>query len=119
MAKQKLWFKKRTTRGRGRKVTGKTRLSRKNAVTEIYKNQRVYAHFLLKFTLFALLGMIWFGFGASVSIGGAKVDVFPIGLMVGLILVCFERFRIGRGIEIAILVVSAILSYVLPIGFVV
>ena len=116
--KSKLWFKKRTTRGKGRIVHGRPRLSRKNLETEIYKNQRVYSHFFLKFVLFAILGMIWFEFGAEVTIGGAKFGALPLGAAIGLILVCFERFRIGRGIELVILLAVGVLSYIFPIGIV-
>lgn len=118
MTKQKLWFKKRTTRGRGRIVRGRPRLSRKNLETEIYKNQRIYSHFLLKFVLFAILGMVWFEFGAEITIGGTKFAALPVGLAIGMILICFERFRIGKGIELAILLVAGLASYLLPIGIV-
>ena len=110
----KLWFKKRTTRGSGRKVTGKTKLTRKNAVREVYKNQRVYSHFFLKFVLFFMLGLIWFRLGAALG----PIEVIPVGLVVGLIIACFEKFRIGRGIEIAILIVAAAISYFSPVGLV-
>ncbi len=119
MAKQKLWYKKRTSRGGGRKVVGRPRLSRKNAATEIYKNQRVYSHFLLKFVIFALLGVVWIGIGAALKVGPIVIGIFPIGLAIGIVLICFERFRIGRGIEIAILLTMAAISYFLPIGLVI
>lgn len=114
MGRQKLWFKKRTTRGRGREVSGKTKLTKKNAIREIYKNQRVYSHFFLKFTLFFVLGLIWIRLGAALW----SIEVLPIGLAVGLIFACFETFRIGRGIEIGILVLASALSYFTPIGIV-
>jgi len=114
MARQKLWFKKRTTRGSGREVKGKTKLTRKNAVREIYKNQRVYSYFFLKFALFFILGLIWIKLGAPIGF----VKVLPIGLAIGLVVACFEKFRIGRGIEIVILILAAVLSYVTPVGIV-
>jgi hypothetical protein len=112
--KHKLWFKKRTTRGSGRAVTGKTKLTPKNVTREVYKNQRVYSHFFLKFTLFFVLGLIWVRLGAPLL----HLEVLPVGLAVGLIIACFEKFRIGRGIEIVILVVAAIISYFSPVGIV-
>jgi len=114
MVKQKLWFKKRTTRGGGRSVTGKTKLTPKNVSREVYKNQRVYSHFFLKLTLFFVLGLSWLTLGAP--LGG--LEVLPIGLAIGLVIACFEKFRIGRGLEIAILVVAAIISYFSPVGIV-
>jgi hypothetical protein len=114
MSRQKLWFKKRTTRGQGRKVAGKTRLTRKNVTREVYKNQRIYSHFFLKFTLFFILGLVWFRLGAPIG----SMEVFPVGLVVGLIIACFEKFRIGRGVEIVILLLAAVLSYFTPVGLV-
>lgn len=115
MAKQKLWFKKRTTRGRGRKVTGRERLTARNMNREIYKNQRVYSHFMLKLVLFMILGLTWFRLGAPLG----PIQVLPIGLAIGLLLAVFERFRIGRQIEIVILIVAAAVSYVSPVGIVI
>jgi len=113
MAKRtRLWFKKRTTRGQGREVKGKTKLTRKNAIREIYKNQRIYSHFFLKFTLFFVLGLVWFRLGAPIGF----ITVVPVGLTIGLIIACFEKFRIGRGIEIGILLISATLAYFFDIG---
>lgn len=114
MTKQKLWFKKRTTRGRGREVRSKTKLTPKNLNREIYKNQRIYSYFFLKFTVFLILGLTWIRLGVPVGV----VQVLPIGLFIGLIVAVFERFRIGRRIEIAILVIAATISYFSPIGIV-
>jgi predicted exporter len=115
MKRQKLWFKKRTTRGRRREVKGKTKLTKKNAVREIYKNQRIYSHFFLKFTLFFILGLIWLRFGVPLGF----ISVLPIGLAIGLIIACFEKFRIGRGVEIVILILAATISYFSPVGIVI
>lgn len=115
MAKQKLWFKKRTTRGRGRAVNGGTRLTAKNINREVYKNQRIYSHFLLKLTLFLVLGMTWLRLGVKIGF----VEILPVGLAVGLIFAMFERFRIGRRAELIILILATIASYVSPIGIII
>ncbi|MDR0957175.1 MAG: hypothetical protein LBM09_01195 [Candidatus Nomurabacteria bacterium] len=115
MTKQKLWFKKRTTRGSGREVRGKTKITPKNINREIYKNQRIYSYFFLKFAVFLVLGLFWIRLGAPIG----AIQVLPIGLIIGLIIAMFERFRIGRGIEIVILIVAAIVSYFTPLGIVV
>lgn len=115
MAKQKLWYKRRTTRGGGRKFHGKTRLTAKNLNREIYKNQHIYSHFMLKFILFMVMGLTWFRLGAP--LGG--IEVLPIGLALGLILAIFERFRIGRSVEIMILLMASTISYFLPVGIVI
>ncbi len=115
MNKQKLWFKKRTTRGGGRKVASRERLTARNMNREIYKNQRVYSYFMLKLALFMLLGLTWFRLGAPIG----SVQVVPIGLAIGLVLVTFERFRTGRKLEFVILVVTSIISYISPVGIVI
>ena len=115
MAKQKLWYKKRTTRGSGRRFSGKEQLNPKNLNRELYKNQKLYSHFLLKFVIFIVLGLTWFRLGAPVG----PFEVVPIGLALGLILAIFERFRIGRSIEIIILVLAAVISYFSPVGIVI
>lgn len=116
MAKQKLWYKKRTTRGGARRVVNKPRLSRKNIESDVYKNQRLYSHFFLRFVLFAILGAVWIKLPGVIHIGNFAVDVFPIGLVIGIVFACFERFRMGRHIEIGILAVMATISYFLPIA---
>lgn len=115
MAKQKLWFKKRTTRGGGRKVTGRERLTPRNMNREIYKNQRVYSYVFLKIALFFVLGIIWLRFGMKIG----PIEVLPIGLVVGLVFAIFERFRIGRRIEILVLIIAALVSYFTPIGIII
>ena len=112
MAKQKLWFKKRTTRGSGRSVRGRTKLTTKNLNREIFKNQRVYSIFFLKFVLYMILGIVWLRLGTKIG----PFSVLPVGLAVGLVFTMFERFRIGRRIEIIILVIAAVVSYFTPVG---
>ncbi|MDR0955719.1 MAG: hypothetical protein LBM73_01175 [Candidatus Nomurabacteria bacterium] len=118
MAKTKIWFKRRTTRGRGRPATGKSRPTPRHIEREFVKNQRWYSHFILKFVLFALLGLVWFRLGVA-KIGDRAFGTLPLGLAVGLILVCFEKFRIGRGVELIILLIAGLTSYFLPIGIVI
>ncbi len=118
MTKQKLWFKKRTTRGGGRPVNGKTKLSAKNLTREVYKNQRWYSHFLLKFVICAALGLVWLRVGFAVEIGGHAISIFPIGAVVGLIVLLFEKVAKYRWIELTILILAAAASFFWPIGIV-
>ena len=118
MAKQKLWFKKRTTRGMGRAVNGKTKMTPKNLTREIYKNQHWYSHFLLKFVICALLGIFWIQVGFAVNIAGHEVSIFPIGAAIGLIVLAFERVVMYRFVELAILIITAAASFLWPIGIV-
>lgn len=112
MARQKLWFKKRTTRGAGRSVRGRTKMTTKNLNREIYKNQRIYSIFFLKFVLYMMLGIVWLRLGMQIG----PLRVLPIGLAIGLVFTMFERFRIGRRIEIIILIAATVISYFTPVG---
>jgi hypothetical protein len=119
MAKQKLWLKKRTTRGNRRVVTGKPKRSAKNATRELYKNQHWYSHFFLKFVICALLGFIWLQTGFVVELFGHTVSIFPIGFVVGLFILVFERVARYRLIEFLLLFIAMTLSFFWPIGFVI
>jgi ABC-type dipeptide/oligopeptide/nickel transport system permease component len=68
--------------------------------------------YFLKIVLYFMLGSLW------LQIGGKNGIVLPIGLVFGLVFASHDHFKIDRKIEIAILLISCILSYVLAIGFV-
>jgi hypothetical protein len=118
MTQAKLWFKKRTTRGTGRKVHGKTSLSAKNLSREIYKNQRWYSHFLLKFLICGLLGLVWLRVGLSINLLGHQISIFPIGVLIGIILLALERVPAYRAVGLIILLFTATSSFIWPIGLV-
>lgn len=118
MKKQKLWFKKRTTRGRGRVFVGREHFSTKNLEREILKNQRWYSHFLLKFVFCALLGLIWLRLGVTISLFGANFAIFPLGFCVGLIIILLEQTAKLRYAELFLLFFATYLSFLFPIGFV-
>ena len=118
MSKQKLWFKKRTTRGSGRTVNGKTKMTPQNLTREIYKNQHWYSHYLLKFVICAVLGIVWIRVGFVVNMFGHEVSIFPIGAVIGLIVLAFERVVKYRFIEFFILLTAAIVTFLWPIGIV-
>ena len=59
MSKQKLWVKKRTSRGSGRAVHNRERTTVHNIDRDIRKNQLVYSHYLLKFVIIFALGLLW------------------------------------------------------------
>jgi ABC-type dipeptide/oligopeptide/nickel transport system permease component len=68
--------------------------------------------YFLKLVLYFLLGCLW------IKIGGQDGLVVPVGLIIGLIFASHDHFKIDRKIEIAMLLIATMLSYVLPIGFV-
>lgn len=68
--------------------------------------------YFLKLVLYFLLGCLW------VKIAGQDGVVLPVGLIIGLVFASHDHFKIDRKIEIAMLLIATMLSYVLPIGFV-
>lgn len=68
--------------------------------------------YFLKIVLFFLLGCLWINFGGENGIA------IPFGLAIGFIFASHDHFNTDRKIEIAVLLFATILSYFLPIGFV-
>jgi hypothetical protein len=68
--------------------------------------------YFLKLVLYFILGCLW------VQIGGEDGFALPIGLIIGIIFATHDHFQIDRKIEIAVLLIATILSFVAPIGFV-
>lgn len=114
MAKEKLRVKKRTTRGGGRSAAP-ARLSGKNIDRDLRKNQMVYSHYLLKFVAVFLIGLLWFRLGVVIG----PLTVLPVGLLIGLLIVCLERVARSQKIELCLVLVATIMSYLLPIGIVI
>lgn len=66
--------------------------------------------FFLKIVLYFLLGCLWVSVGDGI--------VIPVGLLIGLVFATHDHFKIDRKIEISVLLIAAVLSYLLPVGFV-
>ena len=114
MSKQKLWVKRRTSRGGGRSVNQRERVSARNVNRDLHKNQLVYAHYLLKFVIIFALGLLWVRLGIMIG----SITVLPIGLVIGLLIISLEKLRASRRIELSLLVAACALSYFFPIGLV-
>lgn len=72
--------------------------------------------YLLKIVLYVVLGSFWLKFGQPLMFGPLEINALPVGLLIGLVLINFDRFQVDRKIEYAILVVVTIMSYFLPSG---
>lgn len=73
--------------------------------------------YLLKLVLIALLATVWIKFKHPLVWGSLPLGGVPVGFLVGLLIVHeFEHFQLDRKIWYAILVVTAIVSYILPSG---
>lgn len=68
--------------------------------------------YFLKLVLFFLLGAMW------LNLPQPEMPL-PIGLALGVIFARHDHFQIDRKIEYAILLISAVVSLVAPIGVVV
>lgn len=76
--------------------------------------------FLFKLVVFVLLGTLWLKFASPVTWHGIPVGGFPLGLIVGLLLVRqFEKYQSDRKIWYASLVIVTIISYFVPAGIVI
>lgn len=69
--------------------------------------------FFLKLVIYMLLGAMWIQF----NVGDGLVPI-PFGLIVGLFLAHHDHFKTDTKIEIAVLLIATVASYVLPVGFV-
>lgn len=69
--------------------------------------------FLLKLTLYVILGSLWL----KVTKDGSSLNLpIPLGLIVGLFFATHEHFKIDRKIEYAVLVVAALFGFLAPFG---
>lgn len=67
--------------------------------------------YFLKLVVILVLGSCWLRI-----IGDGFVIPLPAGLLIGLVLLRNERFKIDKKIEYALLLVAAFISFWLPIG---
>lgn len=68
--------------------------------------------YFLKLVVFIILGSLWI----KATDGQSWQLPIPVGLLVGLLLASHEHFRIDRKIEYAVLLVSMLVGFWLPIG---
>ncbi len=68
--------------------------------------------YFLKLVLYFLLGCLW------IHVGGENGVSLPIGLIIGILFASHDHFQIDRKIEIAVLLIATILSFIAPIGFI-
>ena len=68
--------------------------------------------YFLKLVVYLLLGSFWVRF--SLDSGGQLP--LPVGLMIGLLLIRHERLQLDKKIGYAILLLSAFISFWLPLG---
>lgn len=98
--------------------------SRQRAVAATRRSyERVFESdgtYFLKLVAFTLLGTLWLKFGQPIEWLGMPFSGFPLGLVLGLLLVKkFEKYQSDRKIWYAILLVVTIICYFVPAGIVI
>ena len=73
--------------------------------------------YILKLVLYFFLGSLWVRIGTSDS--STFELALPLGLLVGLVFASHEHFQVDRKIEYAVLFISTVLSYYIPVGLIV
>lgn len=76
-------------------------------------NQELDSVFFLKIVMYMVLGSMWI---RLVDTGMTEQIPLPVGLLLGLVFVSHEHFRIDRKIEITVLLVSALLGFWVQTG---
>ncbi len=100
------------------KTQAKSRASSASRVKEqMFESDSTY---FLKLVVFVLLGTLWLKFAQPIIWLGVPFAGFPLGLLVGLLLVSrFEKYQSDRKIWYAILLVVTIICYFVPAGIVI
>ena len=68
--------------------------------------------YFLKLVIYLILGSLW----VRISFAGGSQIPLPVGLVAGLLLIRNERLQIDKKIGYAILLMTAFISFWLPIG---
>ncbi|MDQ3064714.1 MAG: hypothetical protein M3Q36_00375 [bacterium] len=67
--------------------------------------------YILKLAIYLILGAFWL----RISFNGTQLPI-PIGAIIGLFIIKYEKYRIDRKIEYAILLLSMFIGFWLPPG---
>jgi hypothetical protein len=71
--------------------------------------------YFLKLVMYLIFGSLWIKIDRS---GQYQIPI-PLGLLIGLVFVSHEHFRIDRKIEYAVLLVAMFVGFWLPLGLVI
>lgn len=76
--------------------------------------------YLLKLVIYVILATLWIKFNQPISWVGYHFTAFPLGLIVGLILVrSIEKLQEDRKIWYAVIIIVGIISYFVPAGIII
>lgn len=79
----------------------------------IKQSTRSDGAYLLKLTLFALLGLVWIKVS---KVGNPYSIPVPIGFIIGLFFASQEHFQVDRKIEYAVLIAATLVGLIAPFG---
>jgi hypothetical protein len=96
---------------------------RRAAAAAQHVRERLYetdSTYLLKLIVVVIIGAVWLRLNQPVQWGGVPFGAFPVGLIIGLILVkLMEAHQSNRKILYAVLIIVGMISYVADTGIVI
>jgi hypothetical protein len=97
-------------------ITAKSKINTKSRTSKTRaKRYEPDSAFFLKAVIFLILGSQW----VYIQSGESWQLPIPVGLIIGLVFVTHEHFKIDRKIEYVILLFAAFIAFWLPLGLVV
>lgn len=112
--KQRIWYKKRTTRGSGRAVKTSPKINGRNLDREIRKNQIAYAIDIFRLVLVGVLSIVW------IRLGGVMSHLLlPIGAFLAVIILMFNSIKFSRNLGFVLSFSLVIFSWMFPIGVII
>ncbi len=75
--------------------------------------------YILKLVVYLIVGSFWLRLAAPLHLGPVVLSAFPVGLIVGLLLVSRDNLQIDRKIGYALVIVITVVSSFLQIGIIV
>lgn len=112
MAKEKAWLKRRTSRGGGRAVNNKSKISAKNVRRDVVKNQLIYSKYLFIFIVILAVSAVW------ISLPIPIIRVVPLGAVVALLFIAFEKISVMRKYELCLILCGALIGYFFDVALI-
>ena len=100
------------------KKNPQSRKSHRGATSNNASSSQSTSVYFLKLVLYIILGSFWLRFAHPINLGIFELRALPIGLFIGLMFARHEHFMIDRKIELAVLLIVAIMSLFLNTGII-
>lgn len=112
MTKEKAWLKRRTSRGGGRVINNKSKISAKNLKRDVVKNQLIYSKYLFIFIVILAISAVW------ISLPVPIIHIVPLGAIVALLFIGFEKISAMRKYELCLIVCGALIGYFFDVALI-